>query len=106
MNILSISDVITNSSSEVFCTIYHENKDTLREIYEKLSDVISTDGYSEDEPVLYDHIDVSSEDEDAYLPECIYIDIPYSVECVYDFYKAGLEAILDKHFKDYIINYQ
>ena len=106
MSILSISDVITNSSSEVFCTITHENKDTLREIYNKLSEVISTDGWGEEQPILCNNIDVSSEDEDAYLPNCIYIDMPYSAEGVYDFYKAGLEAILDKYFEDYTINYE
>ena len=33
MKILSISDVITNSSSEVFCTITADNKEILEEIY-------------------------------------------------------------------------
>lgn len=104
MKILSISDVITNSSSEVFCTITHENKDILREIYYKLSDIISPDGYSDEEPVLYDHIDNNLED--GYYHNCISIEMPYSVEGVYDFYKAGLEAILDKYFEDYTINYE
>lgn len=106
MKILSISDVITNSSSEVFCTITHKDKDILRDIYDKLSEIISLDGYSDEEPTLIDHIDVSSDDEDAFLPECIYIDMPYSAESVYDFYKSELEAILDKYFEDYIINYE
>ena len=102
MKILSISDVITNSSSEVFCTIHHEDEEVLQEIYEKLSEIISTDGYSEEEPVL-ENVDYS---DDEYIRDYLSISLPYSTEWVYDFYKAGLEAILDKYFEDYTINYE
>ena len=36
MKILSISDVITNSSSEVFCTIQSDNIQVLKEICDTL----------------------------------------------------------------------
>jgi hypothetical protein len=68
INIQSFSDVITNSSSEIFCTI---SGDDLVGIYELLEPLLP--GY--DSPT--------------------------------EFYKAGLEAILDKYFKDnYTIEYE
>lgn len=84
MNILvipvqSFSDVITNSSSEIFCTISGTDLDA---IYELLFPA----GYSDMEPTLY-------KEDDSVAPT--------------EFYKAGLEAILDKYFKDnYKIEYE
>ena len=39
MKIISISDVITNSSSEVFCTIKSNSKDIIKEISECLGNL-------------------------------------------------------------------
>lgn len=90
INIQSFSDVITNSSSEIFCTI---SGDDLVGIYELLEPLLP--GYdSEMEPTL--HMEENA----------ITLWLPYG-DSPTEFYKAGLEAILDKHFKDnYTIEYE
>ena len=91
INIQSFSDVITNSSSEIFCTISGADLDS---IYELLKPLFPSYGYSDMEPTLYMEDGV------------ITLWIPYGEQPV-DFYKAGLEAILDKYFKDnYTIEYE
>lgn len=97
MNILaipvqSIGDLITNSSSEVFIL---DTGNDLDSIYELLKPLFpSSYGYSDMEPTLYMEDGV------------ITLWIPYGEQPV-DFYRAGLEAILDKHFKDnYKIEYE
>lgn len=82
--IQSFSDVITNSSSEIFCTISGADLDA---IYELLKPLFPAGyGYSDMEPTLY-------KEDDSVAPT--------------EFYKAGLEAILDKYFKDnYTIEYE
>lgn len=90
INIQSFSDVITNSSSEIFCTITGNN---LVGIYELLKPLLP--GYdSEMEPTL--HMEENA----------VTLWLPYG-EYAVEFYKAGLEAILDKYFKDnYKIEYE
>lgn len=92
INIQSFSDVITNSSSEIFCTITGNDLDSIYELLKPLFP--SSYGYSEMEPTLYMEDGVIT----LWLP---YGDSPT------EFYKAGLEAILDKYFKDnYKIEYE
>lgn len=43
MKILNISDVITNSSSEVFCIIKSDDETVLKEIYETLQELGQSD---------------------------------------------------------------
>lgn len=92
INIQSFSDVITNSSSEIFCTITGSD---LGSIYELLKPLFpSVYGNSDMEPVLYMEGNV------------VTLWVPYD-EVPTEFFKVGLEAILDKHFKDnYIIEYE
>lgn len=86
INIQSFSDVVTNSSSEIFCTITGNDLDSIYELLKPLFP--SSYGYSDMEDGV------------------ITLWIPYGEQPV-DFYKAGLEAILDKHFKDnYKIEYE
>lgn len=90
INIQSFSDVITNSSSEIFCTI--TGKD-LRAIYELLKPLFPGCD-SELEPVLYDEDNI------------IQLWLPYGDQPI-EFYRVGLEAVLDKYFKDnYKIEYE
>lgn len=90
INIQSFSDVITNSSSEIFCTI---TGDDLKAIYDLLKPILP--GRDLDlEPTL--HIE----------DNIITLWLPYG-EYAVEFYKEGLEAILDKYFKDnYKIEYE
>lgn len=94
MIIQSISDIITNSSSEVFCTI--TSAEWLNEIYEVLSTVIKTDEfYSED------YVGICNDE------DCIQITMPYHFYESSEFYKAGIEAVLDKRFgNEYEIKYE
>ena len=83
INIQSFSDVITNSSSEIFCTI---TGDDLKAIYDLLKPILP--GRDSDlEPTLHMEDNI------------ITLWLPYG-EYAVEFYKEGLEAILDKYFKD------
>lgn len=90
INIQSFSDVITNSSSEIFCTITGDNTEA---IYNLLKPLFP--GYDSDlEPVLYE------EDNSVSLW------LPYGDQPI-EFYREGLKAVLDKYFKDnYKIEYE
>lgn len=100
VKIQSVSDIITNSSSEVFCTI--TGKDT-KSIYEILSPLFKGD------PELAPYLDYWEENEyDKGAPEMIHLNIPYSCSEVSEFYKAGIEALLTKYFGEgnYEIDYE
>lgn len=81
----SASDIITNSSSEIFCTI--TSKDFLEEIHDVLIGVFGYGDYEID-PV------VNMEE------DCITIDLPYNLSGSATFFEAGIKAILDEKFKD------
>lgn len=105
----SVSDLITNSSSEVFCRISSENK--FDEIWDLLRPL-----FNNNDPELYPRIvDKYLEDEKDWLTikeikalpyKWLEIEMPYSMSEAEDFYKAGLEALLTKNFgEDYQITY-
>lgn len=111
ISVQSISDIITNSSSEVFCRIESEN--SLELIKEILEPLFPCSCYSEDGPSLYERIlsEEKSDYDDDYLdgfPEkWLEITLPYSMCDSEAFYEAGLEAILsDKVPDDYTIIYE
>jgi len=88
MKILSISDVITNSSSEVFCYITHDDRSVLEEIYNTLYDLFGYDQEDEITPVVY--IENGK----------VTVNLPYSLIYCSAFFEAGLKALLEKKFKD------
>ena len=93
INIQTVSDIITNSSSEVFCTIKGQDIKAIKDIIIPLFP--NTD--PEMGPIAY----LNEED------SCVVIEIPYGLDGVTDFYKEGLEAILDKYFGGhYYIEYE
>lgn len=100
IKVQSISDIITNSSSEVFCTI--TGKDT-KSIYETLSPLFNGDP---DFAPFLEYWEEGEYDEDT--PEMIQLNIPYSCSGVSEFYKAGMEALLTKYFGEgnYTIEYE
>jgi hypothetical protein len=100
IKIQSISDIITNSSSEVFCTITGED---VKSIYEILSPLFKGDP---DSSPFLSYWKENEYDEDT--PEMIQLNIPYSCSGVCEFYKAGMEAVLDKYVwdKNYQIEYE
>lgn len=112
--IQSVSDIITNSSSEVFCTI-NANKDTLEQINKILSRVIRYYNYDECEPSLRYKTKEELLEDGWYTEEdladkpdqWIEIDMPYSMLGCESFYKAGIKALLDvNNIKDYQIIYE
>lgn len=94
IKIQSVSGIITNSSSEVFCRIDSNCVDV---IYDLLSPLFPA-RYSDDGPVLYRR----EEDGVEYLE----IDMPYHISDCGEFFRAGLEALLDAHVpNNYTIDY-
>lgn len=83
IKIQSISDIITNSSSEVFCTITGPDIDIIKELIFPLF----PNKDSEMGPT------VSFDDE----TNCIEINMPYGIEGFEEFLRLGLEAYLDKY---------
>lgn len=103
IKIQSFSDIITNSSSEVFCRIC--SKDQLYEIYDVLASIFPGDD-PEFEPVIrLDNLD----EEIEYLSDKTIKDlVPYkqyaSLELPYSmnypsFFKYGIEGILKERFQ-------
>lgn len=104
--IQSFSDIITNSSSEVFCRITSESQ--LEEIFKFLLKFFRDDGYSDEYPSMYyreKNEDYDSEYYKDYPNYWIELELPYSYEDAESFYKAGIEAILKENFTDYKIIY-
>lgn len=102
----SVSDLITNSSSEVFCRI--SSDDHLDEIWELLRPLFNN--YDAEmypclrERVLEEEKEYLTVEEIKELPyKWLEVEMPYSMSEAEDFYKAGLEAILTKNFGE---NYQ
>lgn len=83
IKIQSVSDIITNSSSEVFCTITGPDIDTIKElVFPLFPNKDSEMGLT-----------ASFNDETS----CIEINIPYGIAGFEGFLKLGLAAYLDKH---------
>lgn len=87
IKIQSVSDIITNSSSEVFCIISSDTK--LEAIKELLKPLFADEGDSDLYPSTYTNHRGELE-----------IWLPYGMDYQTEFYKSGLVAILDKYFKD------
>lgn len=100
IKIQSISDIITNSSSEVFCQIY---SDRLNDMFEILKPLFPNKD-SEIGPTIRLEKE-EYEDEDS-TPR-ITINFPSSFTGYEEIYSEGLIAILDKYFgnENYSIRY-
>lgn len=97
--ILSISDVITNSSSEVFCYIEHDDPEVLVKIAKTFNRIFGYNQEYEITPVCDSYLN------DEGIIEGVSIDLPYDVDEMHSFFKAGIEAILKERFSDYRIKY-
>ena len=95
IKIQSVSDVITNSSSEVICRIDSNNEEIKKSIYELLSDLLPGDD-SEMDPTV------------SIWDDKIVIDVPVDQWNNISFYQAGIEAILNEKFgkENYTIEYE
>lgn len=111
--IQSFSDIITNSSSELFAIINSDN-DTLDKIYELVNRLFGYDQESEVTPVVrlikrptqsdienwgYSSWIITRDSKPEDYPEkWIEIELPYRLDECHAFYKWGLEAILKESF--------
>ena len=85
IKIQSVSDIITNSSSEVFCTITGSDIDAIKELIfplfpNKNSEMGPTASFNDE-------------------TNCIEIDMPYGIEGFEEFLRLGLEVYLDKYLE-------
>lgn len=101
INIQSFSDVITNSSSELFCII-SGNEDILDFIKDLLSNLMDTEGYDEDYPSfeVFKKEDLYKSDYDTKIwknmPEIgIKVYLPYNLWNYEIFFREGLKALLE-----------
>lgn len=86
MKIKSISDLITNSSSEVFCIISGDKPEVLEQIHSDLYDFFDCWKQEYEQTVYLNSFD-SRDDKQ------IKIDIPYSKNQYLDLYKIIIEEI-------------
>lgn len=100
MKIQSISDIITNSSSEVFCRIESENSlEAINDLLEVVFDPWNSEWEIDPVVTLYKKENMEYPDEyKDYPDEWIEINMPYSKDDVLTFYKAGIEALLKEAF--------
>lgn len=109
--IQSLSDLITNSSSEVFCEITDKNIECL---YDFLKLLFPDDGWydSQSVPTIrlrnFDDLDEYDKEERVEIPYTKWIEItmPYSMYEVEDFYVYGLKALLKDTFPDCNIQFK
>lgn len=125
--IQSISDLITNSSSELFAIIDANNQEILQNIYQLVYDLFGGDNQElEETPIVtlcrrptkkeiedkynsdYYSYRFNNTDDIYSLPESwIEIELPYRVDHCKLFFKAGLDAILKEKFgNNYKIEYE
>lgn len=97
--IQSISDVITNSSSELFCTIFSDTH--LKDIYRFFKKMLRGG-----DPEYSISISLRRKDEDpdyyeGYPDNWIEMYMPYDYSTASELLELGVKAILDNKFKDY-----
>ena len=110
MKIQTISDIITNSSSEIFCTIHSDNRELIEELYDQIYSVFGWNQESERTPVIsypgenehesweydYDMRHASKEDEPKIDKSTIEIEMPYCLRKVISYHKAGIDALISE----------
>ena len=93
VKVQSFSDIITNSSSEIFCTISSNEASAIKEIFDSLF------RYNDDSE-MGPTVEYNSED------NTVDIWLPYDMYSVQEFFKFGIEAVLNNKFKNkYNIKY-
>lgn len=93
LKIQSLSDIITNSSSEVFCSINSNNPEIKKQIFDLMKNL-----FPGSDPDMEPTVDI--------YDEAIEVWLPYDTTSL-TFYEAGIEAVLNERFgkENYIIDY-
>lgn len=108
IKVQSVSDIITNSSSEVFCRIESDNSlDLIKEILRPLFDSGDYSPYITEVDLDDEEFEEWCSDWETRTPrKWLEVNMPYALTDTIEFYKAGLEAILaNKVPNDYQIIY-
>lgn len=93
----SISDIITNSSSETLCVI--SSNAHLKEIYDLLRELTNwTNDYEDGLVVRFRNKD--DEDGEDYPDNWIELELPYCCDNMESILFEGIKAILENKFKD------
>lgn len=98
-----MSDLITNSSSEVFCTITGNDLDAIWKVLNPLFPCFD----DECGPTI-ELLEAGEWGDDETSPRMIHIRFPYYLDGVSDFYHMGLDHILDQYIgrDNYTIKYE
>lgn len=93
LKIQSLSDIITNSSSEVFCSITSNDSEIKKQIFDLMKNL-----FPGSDPDMEPTVDI--------YDEAIEVWLPYDTTSL-TFYEAGIEAILNERFgkENYTIDY-
>ena len=94
MKIQSISDVITNSSSEIFLTITTDDKELAKEVYKFLYDALENDKYKDSDMYLK----ACDWDLDEEVPS-VEITAPYGFSQI-SFAEECIKLLIEKNFSD------
>lgn len=102
IKIQSFGDIITNSSSETFCTITGSDVNKILEI---LKPLFCEFHYCDMYPTV-EYYEKGEYTDDS--PALVAVSLPQGFDMVEDFYKARLKAILDATIgsENYSINYE
>ena len=108
IKIQTISDIITNSSSEVFCVIHSTNREFIDELYSQLDAIYGWNQEPEQTPVIEyqgqnDHDNWEYDRQEGYEsrePEVdkttISIEMPYCMRKGIAYHIAGIEALVNE----------
>lgn len=93
LKIQSLSDIITNSSSEVFCSINSNDSEIKKQIFDLMKNL-----FPGSDPDMEPTVDI--------YDEAIEVWLPYDTTSL-TFYEAGIEAVLNERFgkENYTIDY-
>lgn len=96
LKVQSISDLITNSSSETFLRIDTKDKVLHDEIYNALKDLFPSRDW-ELSPVISDETEYYHENEEGFEGFVCELSLPYGIECD-TLFEVGVKAILKDKF--------
>jgi len=116
--IQSTSDIITNSSSEVFVVIHSSNREFIDELYSQLDSIYGWNQESERTPVIeyegqtahdnweydYDRRYTSADEEPVIDKTTISVEMPYCMRKSISYHRAGIEALVEEGVKKHNVD--
>ena len=116
--IQSTSDIITNSSSEVFVVIHSSNREFIDELYSQLDSIYGWNQESERTPVIeyegqtehdnweydYERRYTRADEEPVIDKSTISIEMPYYMRNAISYHRAGIEALVEEGIKKHNVD--